>query len=336
MEKSSKRGKIPQQDWPLIIKRYESGETLASIARTYDCSPPAISYIVSRSRARDATAESAAASAIEPPEPGLVQGHPVEIPAAEVSPPGPDIGETSGSDIGVSYPIGGLHTGPQQPEPRVPPAQRPDIVALRSDDIVGQGNNAAEPDERGLRDTKDPVGNGSVQRSFGVAAAPPQNGEPRRTLHLSLAQENNQRAEAQHRNALGANVSSSSESAALRSEGHQQGFVPPGRPGPGHYAPAPNGGAVHKTPEPRGTAREGGAFIDQALRERVEGDITAFLAAFDAALADDTVESRAGLREATDRLLRAGARTRIELERLEARLPLPPRDGHSASVWRPR
>src|SRR6185503_6476350 len=52
MEKSNKRGKIPQSDWPLIMTRYEAGETLASIARTYDCSPPAISYVVSRSRAR--------------------------------------------------------------------------------------------------------------------------------------------------------------------------------------------------------------------------------------------------------------------------------------------
>src|SRR6187551_3699054 len=52
MEKSNKRGKIPQSDWPLIMGRYEAGETLASIARTYDCSPPAISYVVSRSRAR--------------------------------------------------------------------------------------------------------------------------------------------------------------------------------------------------------------------------------------------------------------------------------------------
>jgi hypothetical protein len=44
------------------------------------------------------------------------------------------------------------------------------------------------------------------------------------------------------------------------------------------------------------------------------------------------------LREATDRLLRAGARTRIELERLEARLPLPPRDNAGASepAWRHR
>src|SRR5258708_3174761 len=57
MEKSSKRGKVPQSDWPLIMARYDSGETLASIARTYDCSPPAISYVVSRSRARQLGAE---------------------------------------------------------------------------------------------------------------------------------------------------------------------------------------------------------------------------------------------------------------------------------------
>src|SRR6266851_924956 len=57
MEKSSKRGKIPQSDWPLIMARYDSGETLASIARTYDCSPPAISYVVSRSRSRQPSAE---------------------------------------------------------------------------------------------------------------------------------------------------------------------------------------------------------------------------------------------------------------------------------------
>src|SRR5436853_6012291 len=68
MEKSSKRGKIPQSDWPLIMTRYEAGETLASIARTYDCSPPAISYVVSRSRARPngAAAMPPAASATEP------------------------------------------------------------------------------------------------------------------------------------------------------------------------------------------------------------------------------------------------------------------------------
>src|ERR1044072_8595104 len=51
MKKSNKRAKIPQSDWPLIMARYEAGGTLGSIARTYDCSPPAISYVVSKSRA---------------------------------------------------------------------------------------------------------------------------------------------------------------------------------------------------------------------------------------------------------------------------------------------
>src|SRR5206468_11595139 len=107
---------------------------------------------------------------------------------------------------------------------------------------------------------------------------------------------------------------------------------------PGAFAPpAPVTEPIRRMTEAPG-AGDGGTFIDRALRARVDGDIAAFLAAFDAALAHDTPESRAGLREATDRLLRAGARTRIELERLEARVPLPPRDnsGHMAPAWRPR
>ena len=81
-----------------------------------------------------------------------------------------------------------------------------------------------------------------------------------------------------------------------------------------------------------------GAFIDHELRARVDTDIAAFLAAFDAALVQDTQENRSALREATDRLLRAGARTRIELERLEARVPLTAHDrgGDPAGAWRYR
>ena len=73
MEKSNKRGKIPQSDWPLIMTRYEAGETLASIARTYDCSPPAISYVVSKSRARKPGRDRPEASASER-ESQLVKG----------------------------------------------------------------------------------------------------------------------------------------------------------------------------------------------------------------------------------------------------------------------
>src|SRR5947208_3559790 len=112
MERSSKRGKIPQSDWPLIMARYEAGETLSSIARTYDCSPPAISYVVSRSRARQPSGETprptptgesqlikAAAdgtgnrdsAAVPPGEPTPVYpamtGRPPEAPPVHASPP---------------------------------------------------------------------------------------------------------------------------------------------------------------------------------------------------------------------------------------------------------
>ena len=105
----------------------------------------------------------------------------------------------------------------------------------------------------------------------------------------------------------------------------------------GRQAAAGNGAAARIVSEPQIT-EDSRAFIDQTLRERVESDITAFLAAFDAALTRDTPESRAGLREATDRLLRAGARTRIELERLEARMPLssPNRGRQQDPAWRQR
>jgi hypothetical protein len=80
-----------------------------------------------------------------------------------------------------------------------------------------------------------------------------------------------------------------------------------------------------------------GSFIDQVLRARVETDIASFLGAFDAAMSKDTQENRLALRDATDRLLRAGARTRIELERLEARVPLTAPDrGSDQGNWRYR
>src|SRR6476659_9801012 len=83
MEKSNKRGKIPQSDWPLIMARYEAGETLASIARTYDCSPPAISYVVSRSRERQQSAPAAVPSAAEPQ---LIKASIAEPAAGSVTP----------------------------------------------------------------------------------------------------------------------------------------------------------------------------------------------------------------------------------------------------------
>ncbi len=42
------RGKIPHAEWPKIARRVASGESLAAMAREYQCTPPAIRYIVQR------------------------------------------------------------------------------------------------------------------------------------------------------------------------------------------------------------------------------------------------------------------------------------------------
>jgi hypothetical protein len=221
------RGKIPQSDWPLIMARYEAGETLSSIGRTYDCSPPAISYVVSRSRARApaATSRAVASAATGASEPQLLKAH------------------SSGSG---------------EPNGGAPAAALPE---------------AASPTE-------------SPERN-GYLVQPSAEYRPKR--HLSSAN----------------------------------------GPHPGNGAHT-TGGTVEQpkhqpSPEYRG-AGNGGNGGCRELRVRVEADMGAFLAAFDAALADDTQENRSALREATDRLLRAGARTRIELERLEVRTPLPRRN----------
>ena len=69
---------------------------------------------------------------------------------------------------------------------------------------------------------------------------------------------------------------------------------------------------VHASPE---------QILGQELRQRVGGDVAAFLVALDQAVLDGSHESIASLQEATDRLMRSTARTRLELDRL-----LSPRD----------
>ena len=44
--------KIPQGEWSAIAARYENGESISRIARNYDCTPPAIHYILKRYRQR--------------------------------------------------------------------------------------------------------------------------------------------------------------------------------------------------------------------------------------------------------------------------------------------
>jgi hypothetical protein len=347
MEKSNKRGKIPQADWPLIMARYDSGETLASIARTYDCSPPAISYVVSRSRARQPARDRAAApSASEPqliksmPNENTGERPPAASPAADGGPDRPGDAALRAGDIGLHAAAPKPGNGRDADGPREGNGFFGDGLGERTAPVPPHAGASPEPRNGAARGAQPPA---PAPRP---AASPLSKGEPdsRHRLHLSLG----------------------GNGAAAHTGSPQLDLPPPARPvaaradtGPAaaslaYPAHARSGGpagseiaALRDESFPRSgndgvqTGVQKGAssaFIDRELRARVDTDIAAFLAAFDAALMQDTQESRSALREATDRLLRAGARTRIELERLEARVPLAARDGSAGDpgAWRHR
>ncbi|HYZ42820.1 MAG TPA: hypothetical protein VE687_19655 [Stellaceae bacterium] len=233
-------------------------------------------------------------------------------------------------------PVEGSVAGPSQVE-----------LVRRSNGGIAAGNEqtehfAAEPhavagDNDSVRSANDlektrNSRHGDIDRS----RPPLRDGDTRRTLHLSLAQNTGPQSNAAAPAATGSNAS---ERSGMTLAPHQQkGALPQSAvQRPSNYALGNDGGTMRTAPD-TDKPRDSGAFIGRVLRERVDEDIAAFLAAFDAALAHDSLESRAGLREATDRLLRAGARTRIELERLEARVPLSVSEnrGHPGPNWRAR
>ncbi len=334
MERSSRRGKIPQKDWPSIISRYEAGETLASIARTYDCSPPAISYIVSRNRARNSAADGAEA---EPAGPQLIKIQPAPQPAPtdgaaaagnEESPAASQTPELLRERLGVERP----GEPKRHSEPPLFDRARENPGAIERNPLLRREAGSLESGGA-ARPAAAPFASANHSAPHSLQGPAP-NGGQRRTLHLSLGSSGQGESGGarppvrQHPQPAGG------EPMSVRPQG-----PPPARPSEPLFSG--RGGFEGRAPreglEPQGT-KEAASSLDGALRQRVDTDIAAFLAAFDGALENDTAESRALLREATDRLLRAGARTRIELERLEARLPLPPREksAEAGSAWRQR
>ena len=263
----------------------------------------------------------------------MAAGRPIELTAID-SP----AAAVAGQDAAAPAPEGGEPRGGRG-EAAVPPSPLrlfPDAAGaalLPRREAPRQNEDAAAERSGPPRHDPQPGGNGNPARPVAAAAAAPPSGEPRRTLHLSLSG-----GDGGHRQGPApAGGGDRMPQPASATPPAAPALGPVARQGVGQFLPAANVAAMRSAAEVQ-PSKEGGAFIDHALRERVDGDIAAFLAAFDAALDHDTAESRSGLREATDRLLRAGARTRIELERLEARVPLVSREksGQEARGFRPR
>ncbi|NYZ11692.1 hypothetical protein HL658_03955 [Azospirillum sp. RWY-5-1] len=103
-ESPKKRGRIPQTAWPRILERYRAGATLSAIAREFECTPSAISYIVRKAEAAgmlegegapvldatDASEEAAATTEAQPepaPAPAPAPAAAAPAPAQAVTPP---------------------------------------------------------------------------------------------------------------------------------------------------------------------------------------------------------------------------------------------------------
>ncbi|WP_114859109.1 helix-turn-helix domain-containing protein [Azospirillum brasilense] len=87
-EAPKKRGRIPQSAWPQILERYRSGATLSAIAREFECTPSAISYIIRKAEA----AGEAAGEKDVPAEEGTASDAAAEAPAGDAmaeEPPAP-------------------------------------------------------------------------------------------------------------------------------------------------------------------------------------------------------------------------------------------------------
>ena len=89
MAGTREKGKIARQEWPKILARYNSGETIAQISRAYGCTAPAIRYIIKRTgslkeRAEASPSEAAGSAETRRASPGRAAPVVADRPAAKM------------------------------------------------------------------------------------------------------------------------------------------------------------------------------------------------------------------------------------------------------------
>jgi len=88
-DQPKRRGRIPQSAWPRIVEMHRAGATLSAIAREFDCTPSAISYILKKAETAgpESDATQAPSAADEPATP--VNTAPTSAEAATTPPARP-------------------------------------------------------------------------------------------------------------------------------------------------------------------------------------------------------------------------------------------------------
>jgi len=168
-EAPKRRGRIPQSAWPHILERHRAGATLSAIAREFDCTPSAISYIVRKAEAsgmepaassekplngesmagpEDSESEESATAAPQAPQPAT-QDQPVDQdqPVAQGDSPAPAATAVPATEVQPApEPVVRETAEPRPVERRTPPAEgRPQLRASDLGRLSQPTPRAAEP-----------------------------------------------------------------------------------------------------------------------------------------------------------------------------------------------
>ncbi|WP_158045391.1 hypothetical protein [Skermanella pratensis] len=178
-EAPKRRGRIPQSAWPHILERHRAGATLSAIAREFDCTPSAISYIVRKAEASGmepaAPRESETASPAEADQATLEQEPETATPPQQQVEPA-DAGETAPPAVTGAVEEQPVEEQPVVEQPAQPVEPRPaprrsatpeGRTQLRASDI---GRNAAQSAGRAVESA--PAAPSAEVRPAPVATAP--------------------------------------------------------------------------------------------------------------------------------------------------------------------
>ena len=132
-EAPKKRGRIPQSAWPQILERYRSGATLSAIAREFECTPSAISYIIRKAEAAGGTEKDDA-------DPAPAEAVVAESPAADA--PVPATAAPAPAPVAPVAQVAEAAPAPARPAPR--PERRP--AEPRTEAAKPEPRNEAKPE----------------------------------------------------------------------------------------------------------------------------------------------------------------------------------------------
>lgn len=120
--------KIPQGEWNAIAARYKGGESISNIARSYGCTPPAIHYILKRSRQKPAGISPQSTTS-----------------AASASAPNGFRAKTADTGVGLRPPEAVSSVADRSVSPAIanPPQNAPTTVALQSETLIPVGARPA-------------------------------------------------------------------------------------------------------------------------------------------------------------------------------------------------